>query len=113
MITVLLFAIVPQKAAANVSVSARNAILIEQESGRILYEKSANDQNRIASITKIMTAVLAIESGKLEDMVKISESAVKAEGSSVYLKPGEEVKLEDLVYGLMLRSGNDAAVAIA
>ncbi|MBN6888369.1 serine-type D-Ala-D-Ala carboxypeptidase (penicillin-binding protein 5/6) [Cytobacillus horneckiae] len=112
-ITVLLFAIVPQKAAANVSVSARNAILIEQESGRILYEKAANDQNRIASITKIMTAVLAIESGKLEDMVKISESAVKAEGSSVYLKPGEEVKLEDLVYGLMLRSGNDAAVAIA
>ena len=86
---------------------------MEQQSGRILYEKEAHEVRRIASITKIMTAILAIESGKLNDSVKVTENAVRAEGSSIYLKPGETIKLEDLVYGMMLRSGNDAAVAIA
>jgi serine-type D-Ala-D-Ala carboxypeptidase (penicillin-binding protein 5/6) len=103
----------PGTAKASISVSARSAILIEQESGRVLYEKDAHKVSRIASITKIMTAILAIESGKMNDMVKVSDKAVRAEGSSIYLKPGEKIKLEDLVYGLMLRSGNDAAVAIA
>ena len=94
-------------------VSASSAILMEQQSGRILYEKEAHEVRRIASITKIMTAILAIESGKLNDSVKVTENAVRAEGSSIYLKPGETIKLEDLVYGMMLRSGNDAAAAIA
>jgi serine-type D-Ala-D-Ala carboxypeptidase (penicillin-binding protein 5/6) len=98
---------------ASGSVSARSAVLIEQNSGRILYEKNANKVSRIASITKIMTAILAIESGKLNDTVTVSNRAVRAEGSSVYLKLGEKIKMEDLLYGLMLRSGNDAAVAIA
>lgn len=104
---------IPQRAEASVSVSARSAILMEQDSGRILYEKEANKVRRIASITKIMTAILAIESGKMDEMVKVSDRAVRAEGSSIYLQPGEKIKLEDLVYGLMLRSGNDSAVAIA
>ncbi|UII54692.1 D-alanyl-D-alanine carboxypeptidase [Cytobacillus spongiae] len=108
----LLFLLLPENTKA-ISVSARGAVLIEQESGRILYEKEANTKMRIASITKIMTAIIAIESGKMDEMVKVSEKAVRTEGSSVYLKPGEKIKLEDLVYGLMLRSGNDAAVAIA
>lgn len=103
----------PQRAEASFDVSAASAVLIEQNSGRILYEKDAFTKRRIASITKIMTAILAIESGKLDQYVKVSEQAVRAEGSSVYLKPGEKIKLEDLVYGLMLRSGNDTAVAIA
>ena len=94
-------------------VSASSAVLMEQQSGRILYEKEAHEVRRIASITKIMTAILAIESGKLNDSVKVTENAVRAEGSSIYLKPGETIKLEDLVYGMMLRSGNDSAVAIA
>jgi serine-type D-Ala-D-Ala carboxypeptidase (penicillin-binding protein 5/6) len=94
-------------------VSASSAVLMEQQSGRILYEKEAHEVRRIASITKIMTAILAIESGKLNDLVKVTENAVRAEGSSIYLKPGETIKLEDLVYGMMLRSGNDSAVAIA
>ncbi|NMD70268.1 D-alanyl-D-alanine carboxypeptidase [Bacillus sp. DNRA2] len=98
---------------ASGSVSARNAVLIEQKSGRILFQKNAFEERRIASITKIMTAILAIESGKLDEMVTVSNRAVRAEGSSIYLKLGEKIKLEDLVYGLMLRSGNDAAVAIA
>lgn len=94
-------------------ISARNAILIEQQSGRILYEKKAHEPERIASITKIMTAILAIESEKLNEQVKISHRAEGTEGSSLYLKAGQKMSLEDLVYGLMLRSGNDAAVAIA
>jgi serine-type D-Ala-D-Ala carboxypeptidase (penicillin-binding protein 5/6) len=86
---------------------------MDQESGRVLFEKQAHTKMRIASITKIMTAILAIESGKLDQMVKVSDRATRAEGSSVYLKPGEKIKLEHLVYGLMLRSGNDTAEAIA
>ncbi|PLR76362.1 D-alanyl-D-alanine carboxypeptidase [Bacillus sp. V3-13] len=111
-IPILIFS-VPQKLEASVSISARSAILIEQESGRVLYEKDAHTVRRIASITKIMTAVLAIESGKMDEKVKVSGKAVHTEGSKIYLQPGEKIKLEDLVYGLMLRSGNDAAVAIA
>ncbi|MBZ5750400.1 D-alanyl-D-alanine carboxypeptidase family protein [Metabacillus rhizolycopersici] len=108
----LLLTIFPCNSTAT-GVSAKAAILIEQESGRILYEKEAHTKMRIASITKIMTAILAIESGKMDEMVTVSERAVQAEGSAVYLQKGEKIKLEDLVYGLMLRSGNDAAVAIA
>ncbi|MDQ0976101.1 D-alanyl-D-alanine carboxypeptidase (penicillin-binding protein 5/6) [Neobacillus niacini] len=109
----LFIANIPQKVDASVSVSARGAVLMEQESGRVLFEKDAHTKRRIASITKIMTAILAIESGKMDEIVKVSEQATRAEGSSVYLKPGEKIKLEHLVYGLMLRSGNDTAVAIA
>ena len=109
----LLFQHSPVSTGAVGSVSARNAILMEQQSGRILYEKQAHQPERIASITKIMTAILAIESGKLNDRVKVSNNAAGTEGSSLYLVPGEKILLEDLVYGLMLRSGNDAAVAIS
>ncbi|MFC4022897.1 D-alanyl-D-alanine carboxypeptidase family protein [Oceanobacillus longus] len=94
-------------------VSANNAILIEQSTGRVLFEKNSNEQANIASITKIMTAIIAIESGKMDDMAKTSRKAIYTEGSSIYLEQGEKMKLEDLVYGLMLRSGNDAAIAIA
>lgn len=103
----------PASANLNVNVSAQYAVLMEQSSGRVLFEKGAHEKRRIASITKIMTAILAIESGKLDDEVVVSGRAIRAEGSSVYLKENEKVKLEDLVYALMLRSGNDAAVAIA
>ncbi|MBS4173326.1 D-alanyl-D-alanine carboxypeptidase family protein [Bacillus sp. FJAT-49736] len=103
----------PHISAAKKAVSARSAILMDQDSGRILFEKNANEVSRIASITKIMTAILAIESGKLNKTVTISDRAVRTEGSSIYLKPGDKMKLEDLVYGLMLRSGNDAANSIA
>lgn len=87
--------------------------MIDVDSGRILYEKNAEEKMRIASLTKIMTAIVAIESGNLRDIVRVPDSAVGVEGSSIYLKKGERLSLEDLLYGLMLRSGNDAAVAIA
>ncbi|MCM3566741.1 D-alanyl-D-alanine carboxypeptidase family protein [Neobacillus mesonae] len=112
-IITLFIANIPKKAEASFGVSAASAVLIEQKSGRVLYEKEAYTKRRIASITKIMTAILAIESGKMDQTVTVSENAARTEGSSVYLKPGQKIKLEDLVYGLMLRSGNDTAVAIA
>lgn len=95
------------------SVSGKSAILMEQESGRVLFEKNAHEISRIASITKIMTAIIAIEYGQLDDIVTVSANAAGIEGSSLFLQPGQTISLEDLIYGLMLRSGNDAAVAIA
>lgn len=93
--------------------SARSCILIDANTGRILYEKNPHIKMPMASTTKIMTALVALEHGNLEDEVKIPKDAVGIEGSSIYLREGEVVTLEDLLYGLMLRSGNDAAVAIA
>jgi serine-type D-Ala-D-Ala carboxypeptidase (penicillin-binding protein 5/6) len=95
--------------------SAYAAILMDANSGRVLYEKEADKKLLIASITKIMTAILAIKKkkGKLTDLVTIGPNAVGVEGSSIYLKVGQKIPLRSLLYGLMLRSGNDAAVAIA
>ncbi|QIW80493.1 D-alanyl-D-alanine carboxypeptidase family protein [Bacillus tequilensis] len=109
-----LFANVNVNAAhAAIDVSAKSAIVIDGASGRVLFAKDEHAKRRIASITKIMTAVLAIESGKMDETVTVSVNAVKTEGSAIYLTEGQKVKLKDLVYGLMLRSGNDSAVAIA
>lgn len=112
LVFLLLFLIFAPSVAA-FSVSGQSAILMEQESGRVLYEKDAHKQLRIASITKIMTTIIAIESAMMEETVVVSSNAFRTEGSSLFLRLGEKIKLEDLVYGLMLRSGNDAAVAIA
>lgn len=93
--------------------SAEAAALIDVKSGRILYEKEGDKRLPIASITKIMTAIIALENHALDDIVTVSDRAEGVEGSSIYLRRGEKVKLINLLYGLMLRSGNDAAVAIA
>ncbi|OEF97250.1 hypothetical protein BHF71_03695 [Vulcanibacillus modesticaldus] len=94
-------------------VSAEGAVLIDVDSGRVLFEKNPDKKMRIASLTKIMTAIIAIENGNLNDLVTTSSNAHGVEGSSIYLKKGEKLTLEDMLYGLILRSGNDAAVAIA
>jgi D-alanyl-D-alanine carboxypeptidase len=96
-----------------VGTSAEAAALIDVASGRILVSVNGDKQMRIASLTKIMTAIVAIEHGKLSDLVAVSSSAAGKEGSSIYLRAGQEMSLEHLLYGLMLRSGNDAAAAIA
>ncbi|MDF2556446.1 MAG: D-alanyl-D-alanine carboxypeptidase [Bacillales bacterium] len=101
------------KAVQTIGLSAKSAILMEQKTGRIIFERDAHTKRKIASITKIMTAIIAIESGKLKDEVTITPEMIKTEGSSIYLQVGEKISLEELVYGLMLRSGNDAAQAIA
>ncbi|GIO11734.1 hypothetical protein J19TS2_12890 [Cohnella xylanilytica] len=92
---------------------AQAASLVDVTSGRVLYSRNGDKEMRIASLTKIMTAIVAIEHGKLGDTVTVSRRAAGKEGSSLYLKAGEKIKLENLLYGLMLRSGNDAAEAIA
>lgn len=101
------------RAQSSIYISANQAVLIDQKSGRIIYEKDAHKQRPVASITKVMTALLALEYGQLPDEVVVSERAIRTEGSSIYLQDKEKITLEDLLYGLMLRSGNDAAVAIA
>lgn len=93
--------------------SATSAILMDQDSNRILYSKNIHEVRSVASISKIMTAILAVESGKLDDVVTIGDEIDSAYGSAIYIQKGEEITLRNLVYGLMLRSGNDAAVAIA
>lgn len=92
---------------------AKAITVMDMDSNRVLYSKNQNSQMLIASITKIMTAIVAIESGKINDIVKVDNSVLKAYGSGIYIKPGEEITLLDLVYGLMLRSGNDAAMMIS
>lgn len=86
----MLFSCIPDQAKAMNEVSAQSAVLMEQHSGRILLEKDAHTKRRIASITKIMTAILALESGKMDDTVTVSARAVRTEGSSIYLKEGEK-----------------------
>ena len=96
------------------SLSAKSATLIEASSGEIIYEKNSSVPLGMASTTKIMTALVALESGlELEKIYKIPKEAVGIEGSSIYLKEGEELSLSDLLYALMLESANDAAVALA
>ena len=94
-------------------ISANSAVVIDAVSGEILFEKNAYEKRGMASTTKIMTAIVALEKGNKEDIVEISEKAAGVEGSSMYLKAGEKISLENLLYGLMLVSGNDAATAIA
>ncbi len=95
------------------STSAQSAIIMELNSASVLYSKSAHEKLPMASTTKVMTALVAIEQGNLNDMVVTDTSAYGVEGSSIYLNRNEKMSLRDLLYGLMLRSGNDAAVAIA
>ncbi len=94
-------------------VSAHAAILIEAGSGDVICEKNSREKLPMASTTKIMTALVALEEGDLLRPVRIAEGACGVEGSSIYLTPGEELTLEDLLYALMLESANDAAAAIA
>ena len=96
-----------------INTSATSSILMDMDSNRILYEENIHNVRSVASISKIMTALLAIESGKLDDKVTIGDEIKTAYGSGIYIKEGEILTLRDLLYGLMLRSGNDAALAIA
>jgi len=106
------FVLVSVKSEA-LDVSASYACVIDALSGRVLYEKNAYEKHSMASTTKIMTALVAIENKPLTDVVTVSSRAAGTEGSSMYLKSGEKIVLLDLLYGLMLASGNDAAIAIA
>lgn len=93
--------------------SARAAVLIERSTGRVLLEHNAHEALPMASTTKVMTALIALEKGNLDDVVTAGRNAYGVPGTSIYLGLGEKITLRDLLYGLLLASGNDAAVAIA
>ena len=95
------------------ALSARSGILIDAGTNRVLYEKDADRRSLVASTTKIMTALIVCEQCNVLDRMRIPKEAVGIEGSSMYLKEGEVLTLQELLYGLMLQSGNDAAVALA
>ncbi len=111
-IYILLILFLPLNVKA-INTSASSAILMDMDSGRILYEKNAYEPRLVASISKIMTAIIAVESGKLNDKVTVGDEILSSYGSGIYIKQGEVLTLRDLVYGLMLRSGNDASYSIA
>lgn len=92
---------------------AKSAVIIDAKSGAVLFEKNAYIRLPMASTTKIMTALCVIENADLNKTVTVSKNAANTEGSSIYLKEGETISVTDLLYGLMLESGNDAAVALA
>ena len=95
------------------AVSAKKAYVLDTVSGRVLYEKNPDERSLIASTTKIMTALIVCEQCNVLDRMRIPKEAVGIEGSSMYLREGEILTLQELLYGLMLSSGNDAAVALA
>lgn len=99
--------------ADDIDVSAQSAVLIEASSGDVIFAKNADEKLPMASTTKIMTALVAIENGDLAKTVTVSSKACGVEGSSIYLKAGEKLTLEDLLYAVMLQSANDAAAAVA
>ena len=103
-------AVLPIKTGA---ISARRAYVLDAVSERVLFERNADEQSLIASTTKIMTALIVCEQCNVLDRMRIPKEAVGIEGSSMYLQEGEILTLQELLYGLMLSSGNDAAVALA
>lgn len=98
---------------SNSSVSAQHAYIYIPQLGTSIYEKAADERHAMASTTKIMTALVALENSELDRIVKISDKAVGIEGSSVYLKAGDDYYMKDLLYAMLLQSANDAAAAIA
>lgn len=100
-------------ACANELTVAQSAVLMERDSGRVLYSKNMDKQLSMASTTKIMTALVVAENNDMDEVVTVDSRAVGIEGSSIYLKEGQKFTVKELLCGLMLRSGNDAAVALA
>jgi serine-type D-Ala-D-Ala carboxypeptidase (penicillin-binding protein 5/6) len=97
----------------HIEIKSEAAVLVDSETGAILYNKNGNERLYPASLTKIATAIYAIENGNVDDVVTVSDSAIKEEGTRVYLVEGEKVPLKKLIQGMLINSGNDAAVAIA
>ena len=95
------------------NLTARSAVVIDAASGQVIYERNKDERRFPASTTKIMTLIVALEQGSLDDMVSVSDNASRTEGSTIWLEPGEKMRMLDLLYGMMLVSGNDATVAVA
>lgn len=92
---------------------AYSACVINGVTGEVVFEKNAYEEHQMASTTKIMTAVVALENSNPDDVITVSQDAAIQEGSSAYIQPGDQIYMRDMLFGLMLNSGNDAAYAIA
>jgi serine-type D-Ala-D-Ala carboxypeptidase (penicillin-binding protein 5/6) len=95
------------------SIISDSVILMDSQSNAVLYSKNEHERMYPASLTKIATAIYAIETAKIDEMVKVSGEAIEVEGTRVYLNEGEEVPLKKLIQGMLINSGNDAAAAVA
>jgi len=109
-LALLIILLLPVKTLA---ISASSAIVMDLDTGRVLYGYNIEEEKLIASTTKIMTAIIAIEKGNLNEEIEISDIIYEAYGSAIYIEVGEKITLNDLLYGLIMRSGNDAALAIS
>ena len=103
----------PEKDIQIPDTNSRSCIVIDRKTNTILYGKNEKQKRKMASTTKIMTATIIIENCNLDETVEISKKAAGTEGSRLGLKSGDKITVRDLLYGLMMRSGNDAAVALA
>ncbi len=95
------------------NLSAECAVVINAYTGEVLYSKNADKRHSMASTTKIMTSLLSVESGKLQNEIVVSDDMLRVEGTSMGLQAGDSFSLDELVYGMMLSSGNDAANVVA
>ena len=93
--------------------NAKGAILMDMDSGRVIYAKDAHYVQSVASISKIMTAITVIENTNIDKTITVGDEVLKSYGSGIYVQMGEKIKIKDLLYGLMMRSGNDAALVLA
>ena len=109
----VIFILFIQNTSYGVSNSSECCCVMLAETKQLIYSGDAHKRHGMASTTKIMTAVTALENGNLNNEITVSDNAARQEGSSIYLRAGDRIKLIDLLYGLMLNSGNDAAVAVA
>lgn len=107
-ILVFLLFLIPFKVKA-----ASEIIVMDTDSGRVLFESNANEKRLIASITKIMTAIVAIENTDINNSVIVGDEVLKSYGTNTYITVGEKLRIIDLLYGLLLRSGNDAAMTLS
>ena len=90
-----------------------NYMVMDIDSGRVFYEKASDERRLPASTTKIMTLVVALENSELTDVVKVGNEILTMDGSNIYTEVGESILMQDLLYGMILRSGNDAAMTVA
>ena len=95
------------------NVYAKSTVVMDMDSGRVLYESKSDKKSLIASITKVMTCIIVLENGNLDDIVTVGNEVLSMYGTNIYLEVGEKISVRDLLYGLMLRSGNDSAVVLA
>jgi len=112
-VVVVIFLQLGRTADAIPEITGEAAVLIDSRNGQLLYEKNSSQRMYPASTTKILTAIIALESGKINDVVTISAESCNVEGSAIGLQAGEKLPMIDLLYAMMLNSGNDAAMAIA